>query len=124
MNRNKVELSEAAGRTKILFLLLAIALFIGACGSNDTKKEEQAADETTVVAAENLVEVCIGVEGMTCEGCENAVKKSIETLEGIAEVSASHVDSVAVVKYDATKTSPEDIQGKIADAGYVVRDEG
>ena len=53
-------------------------------------------------------------------GCENAVKKSINSLEGIAEVSASHVDSVAVVKYDATKTSPEEIEGKIGEAGYAV----
>jgi len=91
--------------------------------SEQAAKREQAADETTVVAAENLVEVCIGVEGMTCEGCENAVKKSIGTLEGIAEVTASHVDSVDVVKYDTTKTSPEDIQGKIAEAGYAVKAE-
>lgn len=107
-----------------LFMLLAVALFIGACGSNDTKKEEQAADETSVIAPENLAEVSIGVVGMTCSGCENAVKKSIGTLEGIADVSASHLDSVAVVKYDATKTSPEDIQGKISEAGYTVKEEG
>ncbi len=123
MNRNNVELIRATSRTKKLFLLLAIAFFVGACGSNDTKKEDQASDETTVIAPENLVEVTICVEGMTCEGCENAVKKSIGTLEGIAEVSASHVDSVAVVSFDATKTSSEDIEGKIAEAGYTVKAE-
>lgn len=109
---------------KKIIVFVAIALFISACGSNESKKEEQTANETTVVAAENLAEITIGVEGMTCAGCENAVKKNIETLEGIAEVSASHVDSVAVVKYDATKTSPEDIEGKISEAGYTVKVEG
>ncbi len=67
MNRNNVELSKATSRTKKLFLLLAIAFFVGACGSNDTKKEDQASDETTVIAPENLVEVT--AEGATALVC-------------------------------------------------------
>lgn len=103
-----------------LFALLIVALIFAACGSNDKKSEDKAVNKAEV-SLENLVEVSIAVGGMTCEGCENAVKKSIGSLEGIAEVSASHVDSVAVVKYDETKANVEAIKAKITEAGYVVR---
>jgi copper chaperone CopZ len=69
---------------------------------------------------ENLVEVTIPVHGMTCEGCENAVKKSIGSLEGIGEVTASHTDSIATVKFDKTAVTQEEIELKIAEAGYTV----
>lgn len=95
------------------------ALLVGACGSGETKSEDKATDDAAVTVG-NLVELSIPVVGMTCAGCENAVKKSIATLEGIAEVSASHVDSVAVVKYDSDKASEEDIKAKITEAGYAV----
>lgn len=106
---------------KKIFLFLAVAAMISACGGNDKPADEQTADQETTISAENLVELTLGVEGMTCEGCENAVKKNIGSLEGIAEVSASHTDCNTVVKYDATKTSPEDIKAKIAEAGYTVK---
>ena len=102
---------------KILLLLLA-ALMFAACGSNETKSNDKVTDAPSEVSVENLVEVSIPVGGMTCEGCENAVKKSIGSLEGIADVSASHVDSVAVVKYDDSQADVEAIKAKIEEAGY------
>jgi copper chaperone CopZ len=101
---------------KIAFLLIA-ALFAFACNSGNKTETEQVKEE---ISMENLVEVTIPVIGMTCEGCENAVKKSVSTLEGIAEVSPSHADSVAVVKYDKTKVTQDLIEQKIAEAGYTV----
>ena len=102
---------------KTLFLL-TFALFIVACNSNEKPKEEATAN--TEISTENLVEVSIITHGMTCEGCENAIKKSVSSLEGIAEVSASHVDSVTVVKYDTTAVTLAKIEDKIAEAGYNV----
>lgn len=101
---------------KIVFIL-SLALFVFAC--NTTEKPAKEA-ETAEISIENLVEVSIPVHGMTCEGCENAVKKGVASLEGIAEVSASHIDSVAVVKFDKTLASLEDIKTKISEAGYTV----
>lgn len=98
-------------------ILFILALFAFACNSENKAKEDTTTQELNIA---NLVEVTIPVHGMTCEGCENAVKKSIESLEGIAEVKASHVDSVAVVKYDKTLANLETIEEKIADAGYTV----
>lgn len=102
---------------KKLGLVLLVALFAFACNSTEKPKEEAAKQEVNMA---NLVEVSIPVHGMTCEGCENAVKKNIASLEGIAEVSASHIDSIAVIKYDKTLASVEAIESKISEAGYTV----
>ena len=105
---------------RILMLLLAAILFV-ACNSN-TDKKEASAPEAEALAAE-WVEVTLSVEGMTCDGCENAIKAGVETLEGIAEVESSHEEAWTRVKYDKNTTSLEDIQAKITDTGYEVKGE-
>ncbi|MEX2369369.1 MAG: cation transporter [Bacteroidales bacterium] len=102
---------------KKIVILIFTSLLIAACNSGNKAETEEAKQEINV---ENLVEVTISVNGMTCEGCENSVKNSIGTLAGIEEVTASHTDSTATVSYDKTAVSLEEIEGKIADAGYVV----
>lgn len=104
---------------KKLAVLFLTALLAVACNSANKSENETSAQQEEI-NVENLVEVVIPVHGMTCEGCENAVKKSIGSLEGIAEVSASHTDSIATVKYDKTAVTRDEIELKIADAGYVV----
>jgi copper chaperone len=106
---------------KNLVFLIA-ALFTFACNSGNNTKQDATNQETTSqeISMENLVEVTIPVHGMTCEGCENAVKKSIGSLEGIGEVTASHTDSIATVKFDKTAVTQEEIELKIAEAGYTV----
>jgi len=103
---------------KIGTLFIAAMLLTFACNQG-TKKADETTD-TPEVSMENLVEMTIPVYGMTCEGCENAVKKSVGSLEGIAEVTASHMDSVAVVKFDTALVSLDAIHGKITEAGYTV----
>ena len=103
---------------KKLFLFIVTVLILGACGTNAPK--DDAATEKETISVENLVEVTFMVDGMTCEGCENAVTASVESLDGIAEVKSSHAEKWTKVSYDKTLTSPEDIQTKITEAGYVV----
>jgi copper chaperone CopZ len=102
---------------KKIGVLLIAALFVFACNSGNKTKQETTRQE---ISMENLMEVTIPVQGMTCEGCENAVKKSISSLEGVGEVTASHTDSIATVKYDKTAVTQADIELKIAEAGYTV----
>jgi len=104
---------------KKISVLLVVALFAFGCNSAEKNKEEAKTD-TQEATLQNLVEVSISTQGMTCEGCENAIKKSVSSLAGVAEVTASHVDSVTVVKYDTTAVSLAAIEDKIAEAGYTV----
>ena len=107
---------------KKIGVLLTAALFAFACNSGNKTEQDSTNQQTTKqeISMENLMEVTIPVHGMTCEGCENAVKKSINSLEGVGEVTASHTDSIATVKYDKTSVTQEEIELKIAEAGYTV----
>ncbi|MDF1575071.1 MAG: cation transporter [Bacteroidales bacterium] len=106
---------------KKVFVLLLALLLMSACNSA-TEKKEQAAAEQEAPAAE-WVEVTLDVEGMTCDGCENAIKAGVENLEGIAEVESSHEEGWTRVKYDKNQTSVDDIQARITETGYEVKGE-
>ncbi len=60
------------------------------------------------------------VTGMTCGGCENAVKRAVGQLEGVTEVAASHKAEQVVVTYDAARLGREAIAAKIQRLGYQV----
>ena len=102
-------------------MLLIAAVLLAGCNST-VKKTDEAAANSEASAAE-WVEVVINVDGMTCEGCENAIKAGVESLDGIAEVESSFEEGWTKVKYDKALTSAEDIEGKITDTGYEVKGE-
>jgi copper chaperone len=60
------------------------------------------------------------VNGMTCGGCENAVKRAVSGLAGVMEVSASHRENRVTLTYDASKVNRAAIAQRIEDAGYSV----
>ena len=97
---------------------MASILMMG-CNSTSKKTDEAAADNPSA----EWVEVTLDVGGMTCEGCENAIKAGVESLEGIADVESSFEEGWTKVKYDKATTSVADIEGKITDTGYEVKGE-
>jgi copper ion binding protein len=60
------------------------------------------------------------VTGMTCGGCENAVKRAVGRLPGIASVEASHAAQTVTVEFDESQATLEAIAAKIAALGYQV----
>ena len=60
------------------------------------------------------------VTGMTCGGCENAVKRGLARLDGIGEVTASHAEARVTVTFDPDRVSPEEIRARIGAMGYTV----
>ena len=104
---------------KLLIVLAAAFLF--ACNSQNKQSEES----TSKVQSANpeWVEVVLNVDGMTCDGCENAIKAGLESLEGIDVVESSYEEGWTKVKFDESLTSLEDIEGKITETGYVVEGE-
>ncbi len=96
------------------------AMFLVAC--NSTPKTGENKEQEPSAQAEWVV-VTLNVNGMTCDGCENAIKAGVENLEGIAEVESSHEESWTRVKFDKNVTSLEEISKKITDTGYEVAGE-
>ena len=65
-------------------------------------------------------DLSLTVTGMTCGGCENAVKRAVGRLEGVTEVTASHGENRVGVTYDPARVTPDQIRQKIVAAGYTV----
>ena len=104
-------------------LLLVLSIFLFACNSNDNKSSDKVdvnKSETKGNAVADIQTVSFIVEGMTCGGCENSLKKNVLEEDGIVEVSASHLEKNAIIKFDAGKTSVEKIKNIIIDTGYEV----
>jgi copper chaperone len=60
------------------------------------------------------------VTGMTCGGCENAVKFSLKQIAGVQAVTASHTANVVDVTFDETKVTPAVLRTTIEALGYGV----
>jgi copper chaperone len=60
------------------------------------------------------------VTGMTCGGCENAVKRALGRLEGVSAVTASHAEQTVGVSFDPAMVTPVEITAKISAIGYTV----
>ena len=62
----------------------------------------------------------IHVTGMTCGGCENAVKRVVGKLPGVASVDASHSAERVTVDFDEAQVDLDAIKAKISTLGYQV----
>jgi copper chaperone CopZ len=60
------------------------------------------------------------VKGMHCPSCEMLIADSLEDLEGVELVKASHKDNEVVVTYDETKVDKDKIKKIIVEEGYIV----
>lgn len=69
--------------------------------------------------SQNVLQVNIHVEGMTCSVCQANVKHTIESLEGVQDVDVSLKDKMAFVTFDSTRVQVEDIKEAINKKGFV-----
>lgn len=67
---------------------------------------------------QDMREVSIPIQGMTCASCVRAVEKAIQKLDGVVEVGVNLATETAQVKYDADKVRISSIKTVIKNAGY------
>jgi copper chaperone len=60
------------------------------------------------------------VTGMTCGGCENAVRRALQQLPGVHEVMAAHLANEVNVTFDEAMVTPQTIRERIEALGYEV----
>jgi copper chaperone len=66
--------------------------------------------------------VVISVTGMKCGGCETNVTDKLQAINGVLSVKASFKDKEVSVEFDAEKTSLDEIEDTITNAGFTVTD--
>ena len=105
---------------KSVILMSCLTLSLFACGDASTVNTK--GDSSHVETKENnLSQINLHVEGMTCKGCENAIKRALKKRDGIISVDASHVNENVVVSFDVSKISSSDIKEAIIQLGYEVK---
>lgn len=62
--------------------------------------------------------VSLRIEGMTCGGCAIAVRRVLTRLDGVREADVSYEQQRAVVTYDTTKVTVEQMIAAIKTLGY------
>ena len=72
------------------------------------------------VDTNNIVEVNIQIEGMTCTVCEAHIDHAVSNVDGVIEVNSNHKTGKAIVKFDKTKSSVDTIVDTINETGYKV----
>ncbi len=79
-------------------------------------------EKTTPVIsdADQVKTLYIGIEGMTCTGCEEHIRQAVNPLKGVFKVDASYKESSATIEFDPAQTSIEDIKEAIGETGYTV----
>jgi copper ion binding protein len=103
---------------KNIIALLMIAFFAASCsGSADQAKVPAAATAAAIKA------VSLQVKGMSCTGCEETIKETVQKIDGVTECKASFETGKADVKFDTTKTNAKTISDAIVAAGYEVSSE-
>jgi len=101
-------------KTYSLVLLVLFFLVIGCTKSDDSEKIE--------IKKADIISQTLGVDGMTCMGCEITLEKNVSEIIGVIKVKASSDDKTMVVQYDKTKTNLPQIIKVVQKAGYIPLD--
>ncbi|MBL1280774.1 MAG: cation transporter [Fluviicola sp.] len=87
--------------------------FLTSCSSNDLQS-----NDVITVKESDIIKESIGVDGMTCVGCEVTLEESIFKITGVVNVKASHTEKEVVIEFDSTKTDIKTITKIIKESGY------
>ena len=75
---------------------------------------------TSILAAESSGDTTVkfSVEKMTCATCPIAVRKAMERVEGVKEVTVDFDSKTAIVTFDASMATASDIGTASTDVGF------
>lgn len=62
--------------------------------------------------------VTLSVPGMTCSACPITVKKALQKVPGVENVTATFEPKEAIVTFDNSKTAIDQLREATANAGY------
>jgi len=104
---------------KFITTLTLLAVIALGCGSSNPGSEQSSANSEPA----EFSELQLNVKGMTCEGCENAIIRSLDRLDGVYSSDASHESELVTIKYDPDMVNLEQITEAITKTGYTVEGE-
>lgn len=108
---------------KSLLILLGSLILIttanvcgfGVCRANAACKVVK---HSSLISSEGPKTVTLKITGMSCAGCANHIHTALLKLGGVISDEVKFPGDIAIVKYDATRVSEEQIVKVIEEAGY------
>lgn len=89
---------------KKLFIIAALAANVAAVGAKDIK--------TVVFTTQPQ---------MHCQNCENRIRNGVRFVKGVKKIETNVEQQTVTIKYDADKTTTENIKKGFQKIGYEVR---
>lgn len=74
--------------------------------------------QVIIIDNNNIQNVEIKIEGLTCDACQNHVDFAVNELNGILSVKTSYEDENTIIEFDTTQTSIQQIHQAINSTGY------
>lgn len=74
--------------------------------------------ETTVEQQSHQQTVMLDIQNMTCAMCTITIKKALQKVNGVQQVTVDYDSKTAVVTFDSTKTGSTALIKATTDAGY------
>jgi copper chaperone CopZ len=74
--------------------------------------------EAIKIEKQNVQNIEVGIEGMTCKACESTIEKVLLETGGVGSVKASSDKKNVMISFDRTKINIDDIAKAIATTGY------
>src|SRR5712692_4032233 len=65
-------------------------------------------------------ELVLPIKGMTCANCANTIERTLKRAPGVETASVSYASEKASVTFDPSQVKLDQLQQRIADAGYAV----
>ena len=96
---------------KYLTLSVLFLALIG-CANNNSKTSEaaQQSEQKALASDQQLQEVTLKIEGMTCaHGCAATIEKNLNNTEGVAKAKVDFDAKTATISFDAHKLSKESL---------------
>ncbi|MBI1725347.1 MAG: heavy-metal-associated domain-containing protein [Candidatus Tectomicrobia bacterium] len=67
-----------------------------------------------------MEKIQIKVKGMTCGGCQSAVRRALSGVAGVSKAQVDLAGGVATVEYDAAKAALPELHKAVVKAGFQV----
>lgn len=109
MPRSKTTRTVLGAASVIVAALVSLNLYTYA---------SQRAAITTPPATDELANVILPVEGMTCLTCELTIESSLKRLAGVSQVDARVAEQAVYVTYDLARVNPDALVAAINKTGY------
>ena len=99
--------------TLLILILFSVPYVAGVSVTNRNSSTQSA-----IFSAKDIARVTLDVPGMNCPACPFTVQKSLKNLKGVLQAEASLEQKKAVVLFDPTKVSIEEMIRATTNAGY------